>query len=91
RLVRGVNPWPGGWAEMPSGTLKIWKAAALEGDFEGLPGQVVVSDAKKGLVVKCGRGALMLEEIQAPAAKRMNAKAYLMGKSIPVGTVLNEK
>ena len=28
--------------------------------------------------------------MQAPAAKRMNAKSYLMGKPIPVGTLLGQ-
>ena len=38
----------------------------------------------------CGEGALEILEMQAPAAKRMNAKNYLMGKPVPVGTLLGQ-
>lgn len=89
RKVRALNPWPGAWTDMPGGVLKIWSARPLTKEFPGLPGQVVVSGPREGLVVKCGRGALELTEIQAPGAKRMQARAYLMGKTLPVGTVLH--
>lgn len=89
-LVRGLNPWPGAYATLPEGTLKIWKAKAANYDFAGEPGEVVVASAKLGLIIRCKGGAVELIEIQAPNSKRMDAKAYLMGKSIPVGTVLNE-
>ena len=62
-------------------------AQGLSGDAsDAAPGTVVVSGAKEGLVVACGTGCLELLEIQAPNAKRMTAKAYLMGKKIDVGT-----
>ena len=78
-LVRGVNPWPGARA----GALKVWRAAAAEG--AGAPGTVLAADAKRGLVVACADGAVELKEIQAPGGKRMDARAYLLGKRIPVG------
>ncbi|MDL2205509.1 methionyl-tRNA formyltransferase [Eubacteriales bacterium OttesenSCG-928-N13] len=88
-LVRGVNPWPGAFAMLPEGTLKVWQAKVSDCDLPGKPGEVLVSSAKQGLIVRCGDGAIELIEIQAPNAKRMHAKAYLMGKTIEVGTVLN--
>ena len=78
-LVRGVNPWPGARA----GALKVWRAAAAEG--AGAPGTVLAADAKRGLVVACADGAVELKEIQAPGGKRMDARAYVLGKRIPVG------
>lgn len=89
RQVRGLNPWPGAYAEMAGGTLKVWMVKAMPCDKPGLPGEIVVSSAKQGLIVKCGSGALEIIEMQAPDAKRMQAKAYLMGKPISVGTILN--
>ncbi|MDO4741107.1 MAG: methionyl-tRNA formyltransferase, partial [Eubacteriales bacterium] len=55
---------------------------------QGKPGEVLVSSAKQGLLVACGSGALRIEEMQAPNAKRMQARAYLAGKAIPEGTIL---
>ncbi len=88
-LVRGVNPWPGAYAMLPEGALKVWAARTVRCDFPGEPGEVVQSSAKQGLIVRCRGGAVELIEIQAPNARRMAAKAYLMGKTIEVGTVLN--
>ncbi len=89
RQVRALDPWPGAYAGMREGVLKVWKAKQAEGEYQGAPGEVLVSDGRKGLIVACGGGALELIEIQAPNAKRMEARAYLRGKSIPEGMVLN--
>ena len=88
--VRGLNPWPCAYTEMPGGSLKLYLARAVEDDSDAAPGTVIVSGAKAGLVVKCGEGALEVLEMQAPNAKRMAAKAYLMGKKIEVGTRLGK-
>ena len=86
--VRGVSPWPGAVTTMPGGQLKVWTAkAASEPTLGARPGTVLVSDAKRGLIVACGAGALELAEIQPPGGKRMDARAYLRGHEIPVGTV----
>lgn len=89
-LVRGVNPWPGAWTEMDGGVLKIWKAEASQEKASAVPGEVILSDPKQGLVVATGEGSLELTEIQAPGSKRMNAKDYLRGHAILVGTRLGK-
>ncbi len=86
--VRGLNPWPCACTEMGGGTLKIYLAKPLPCDVPAAPGEVIVSGAKEGLVVRCGEGALEILEMQAPGGKRMAAKAYLMGKRIETGTRL---
>ena len=50
-------------------------------------GQVLIADGKKGLVVKCQDGAVLLEKIQAPNSKAMNSNEYLRGKTIPLDKV----
>lgn len=81
--VRGVNPWPGAYALLKGQPLKIWctkkKEAALPAD--AVPG-LCFGDAKSGLFVCTGDGALEILELQAPGAKRMEAKAYLRGKNL---------
>ena len=88
--VRGLNPWPCAYTEMPGGTLKLYLAKAVQDDSDAAPGTVIVSGPKAGLVVKCGTGALEVLEMQALNAKRMAAKAYLMGRKIDEGTVLGK-
>ncbi len=84
--VRGLNPWPCAYTDMPSGRLKIYLAKPLEGSTDAAPGTVITSGARDGLVVACGEGCLELLEIQSPNAKRMSAKDYLMGRRIDIGT-----
>lgn len=86
--VRGLNPWPCAFTDMPAGRLKLYLARAVDCAGDAAPGTVLVSSPKEGLVVRCGQGALEVLELQAPGGKRMTAKAYLMGKGIEVGTVL---
>lgn len=86
--VRGFNPWPGTFTYTPDGgVMKLWLARAAEGS--GKPGEVIEASTKKGLFIACGSGAVEVIEMQAPGAKRMSAKAYLMGKTIPIGTIFN--
>ena len=87
-LIRGVKPWPVAYTEFGGGVLKIYEAKPTADASDARPGEVIVSSVKSGLKVKCGSGALEIISMQAPGAKRMEAKAYLMGKKIDVGTVL---
>ena len=86
--VRGLNPWPCACTDMAEGRLKIYLAKAMDSDSDALPGTVIVSGPKEGLVVRCGEGALEILEMQAPGGKRMAAKAYLMGRKIDTGARL---
>ena len=86
--VRGFNPWPGAYTPWGEGAMKVHLARALPQQSGAAPGEVIEASAKKGLFVACGSGVLEILEMQAPAAKRMSAKNYLMGRPIPVGTRL---
>lgn len=89
--VRGLNPWPCAFTTISGGTLKIYLAKPVSVDGEYAPGTVIEASAKKGLTVACGKGAVEIIEMQAPNAKRMQAKSYLMGKKIEPGTVLGKE
>ena len=88
--VRGLDPWPGAYTDMDGGRFRICLARAVDSDADAAPGTVIVSGPKAGLVVRCGSGALEILEMQAPNAKRMAAKAYLMGKKIDEGAVFGK-
>ncbi len=91
RRVRAMSPWPCAYGMLAEGVLKVWKARIAQGmQWAGKPGEVLLADAKKGLIVATADGAIELLEIQAPNAKRMEAKAFLLGHAIRVGTPLNE-
>lgn len=75
--IRGMTPWPAAFTDTPAGVWKIWKAEAVEGD--GRPGEILQADAKAGLTVACGEGALRIHMIQPSGKPRMRAEDYLRG------------
>ena len=93
--VRGLNPWPMCYVLAQINGVELAPIKVISAseyfttqDFSNFEvGQVVLSNAKTGLVVKCLDGYVSLDIIKAPNSKEMPAKAYLNGKSIPVGTM----
>jgi methionyl-tRNA formyltransferase len=77
RKVRAFNPFPGAQAQAGGVAIKIWEAEPVEGT--GAPGKVLAADARQGIVVACGQGALRLTELQKPGGKRLPAAEFLKG------------
>jgi methionyl-tRNA formyltransferase len=89
RLIRAMNPWPGaftliGTAGNSVKKLKIHRALPLH----RLSGQAGVVDriGNRGVLVACGRGALLLLEVQLEGKRRMSAVEFIRGFALPVGT-----
>lgn len=79
-LVRGVNPWPGAYAEINGKKFKVHKVKVS--DREGEAGKIVCADEKEGLIIGTGDRAVELIEIQPENKKRMSARDYLRGHKI---------
>ena len=88
-LIHGLNPWPSASTAFEGGRLKLLKAEAAEGC--GQPGEIIIADAKQGLVIAAGEGAVRVLMLQAPGGKPMNSKDYLRGHPMTVGAVLKEE
>lgn len=87
---RGMNPWPVCFVMLnETDKLKVFSAKPYDMDIapETKNGQVLIADGKKGLIVKCADGAVLLEKIQAPNGKAMNSNEYLRGKKIELDKV----
>lgn len=85
-LVRGVHPWPGASTPSPWGPLKVL-AASPEPSADSLPpGSILQADAKEGLLVQCGQGALRITRLQAPGGKAMDSRDFLRGHPISPGS-----
>ena len=90
-LVRAANPAPVAFAQTENGILNIYRAEAAEWREEyasAQKGEVVCDIPKKGLIVRCGDGAVKLTEVQAAGGKRMKGGDFLNGKKICRGQVL---
>lgn len=86
--VRGYYSWPCAYFFMDGKRMKVIKAA-VGGKTEKAAGTVVGNNGV--LSIACGDGfALDILVLQAEGSKVMEAKQYLCGKQIPLGTVVGE-
>lgn len=76
RRVRASNPSPGAVARLRGVDIKIWRCTAVPG--KGIPGEVLEADPH-GILVACGQGAVLANELQRPGGKRLAAAEYLRG------------
>ena len=87
RLIRGLNPWPSAYTALHGKTLKVWAADVEEKEYEGEIG-AIVAKTKKSLVVKTGKGALAITELQLAGKKRMTTESFLLGYEVNEGEKL---
>ncbi len=98
-LVRGLNPMMGTYSFLKEKKIKFWRVDTLEEESfieqvsgaeyknpkEAVEGEVIFSNAKKGLYIKCNDGIISVLEIQGENAKRMDIKDFLRGNEIQIG------
>ena len=77
-LIRGATPEPGAYAFLEGAKVKLTFAEPVEGN--GQPGEILLADPKKGLLVAAGSGAVRISRLQYPGAKEMPAGDFLRGK-----------
>lgn len=86
--VRGLNPWPGAYADTrEQGRLKLLLATDEPGRGAE-PGTVLEADPRRGLLIQTGEGALRVLTLQAQGGKAMRSGDYLLGHSIRTGEPL---
>ena len=85
--IRGLIPWPCATAHICGVNAKIFRAVPL-GETDDAAG--TLRAARQGIEAACGDGkSILITELQSDGGKRMAASAYLNGKRIAAGTVLN--
>ena len=73
RQVRAFNPVPGAWFTFGDLRIKCWQAAPVA-DVDADAGTVVSSG--DGIVVACGSGGVVLEELQRPGKRPVSAREF---------------
>lgn len=86
RLIRAMNPDPFAYCEQNGLILNILRATVTEAD--GAVGEVVSAD-KRGIVVRCGKDAINISELQPAGGKAMKAADYVNGRKIKAGDKLD--
>ncbi len=82
RHIRAFNPFPGAQAQFGGQTVKLWRAAPVEGSGEN--GQILQVDRNR-VVVACGSGALAVSELQKAGGKRLAVREFLAGHPLKAG------
>lgn len=73
--VRGLYPWPAASFAHQGVVYKVFAAEALPQSC-GAPGTIGPAD-KRGLIISCGRGSLLISQLQAPGKKACDAAAFV--------------
>lgn len=85
-LIRAMNPWPGAYTKILDEDVKIWQARPIE--QTGSPGCILEPPSEQGLLVGCGEGALLLEQLQRPNSKARSGQDFANGLRLSVGDFL---
>lgn len=84
-LIRGTNPWPGAFTTCHGHLLKVHRAALAQNAVDARSGEILVADAKLGVQVASGQGALWLTEVQPGGKRAMHAAEWVRGYDIRPG------
>jgi methionyl-tRNA formyltransferase len=85
RQVRAFDPFPGAHARFNGSPIKIWRASAIEGGNDAIPG-TVLSATREGVEVACGGNSMLrIRELQRAGGRRLAALDFLRGHAIAAG------
>ena len=79
--IRGMVPWPVAYTMWAGKMIKIYRGRI--GDGTGSPGEIISLD--RGIEVACGKGSLLIEELQMEGGKRIGWDAFVRGHRLTVG------
>lgn len=85
-LIRGMNPTPAAYTYYGDMTVKILSARASEAK-NGASGEIL-SVTDKGMLVKSGDGAVLVETVRFPMKSTMRVADYIRGNVIEEGKIL---
>ncbi len=83
--IRALKVWPKAFANFRDKQVKILEAEPMNKDFNGEIGEIVKIDNKKGIIVKTGKGSLLIKKIQFPNSKPISAVDAVRGYHIKEG------
>jgi methionyl-tRNA formyltransferase len=86
RQVRAFNPFPVASTKWRGELLRVWRARAVQ--EHGAPGRIEGTDG--GILVGCGSGALLIQELQRAGGKPMLAAEFLRGVTLARGEFLGK-
>jgi methionyl-tRNA formyltransferase len=90
-MVRGMSPWPGAFTLLDGKLLKIYRVRAAEDSGEGAEPGTILSAGRDGIDVACGKGRIIIEELQLEGRKKLSSVEFLSGWKLQPGLVLGKR
>jgi methionyl-tRNA formyltransferase len=85
--ILAVEGWPGSTFEHRGALIKVGAAGSEDVPVGAVPGAVLSAD-RAGVRVACGRGVLVVTQLQRPGGKMLPAGEFLAGYPLAAGEVL---
>lgn len=76
QMIQAFNSWPVAYTSLGQNTLRVWDAYPLEQAHQERAGEII-SHERDAIWVACGKGMLVLTQLQLPGKKVMSSKALL--------------
>ena len=90
RQVRGLDPWPVSYSDLQGQRLRIWSARPVVGSVQQPPGTLLQLN-DQGLLVACGQGCLMINQLQWPGNKIEIASQLInLKQRLPLGSCFTQ-
>lgn len=87
RKIKAFSPEPAAFCTLNGENLNLFNAELVPAQPAGKCGEVISAD-KRGVVVRCGEGAVSITELQLFGGKRMRAADAVNGRKIKAGDIL---
>ena len=86
RQIKGLVPWPGAFTYYQGRLIKLWqaKASTTAENTTVHPGEILET-GKNGIMVACGKGSLVIQELQPESGKRLSAETFINGYRLAAG------
>lgn len=80
--IRGLDPTPGAYSLWRGKVLKLFGARVKKAQGGGAVPGTVVGLGYRGLEIACGRGSVLVQELQLAGHNRMSAPEFLRGQPL---------
>lgn len=84
-LIRGLSPAPAAFSTVNGLSINFYTAEAIEDSSDELFGTVLTEKPRQGLIIKCGKGAVRIMQLQPAGGKSMAASDFLNGGKLKKG------
>jgi len=96
-MIRAFNPWPVAFINTQNLRIRIFEAEFVDYNSSNTllaeKAATVLEKNKEGVLIKCGRNALRVLNLQLPGAKAMDVKSFVNGGKtlLNKGDILNSE